>query len=411
MRFITVLLGSLACELAARAQPVLTPPPPISVTPPALQEFRASQLGEGETSETGSGIPLGGLPFQWGPVNVRPHAFATYLYSDGILSSPGHPQSTVTYQLSPGLQFTLGSHWVLDYTPTWSWYSDNHFRSSLDHNLLLQGWTLYEDWVFGLSQGVRISSAPLVQTGMQTDQQSYTTGLSASHRFNSKVSVDLSLNQDFESADQFSSYRQWSTMEYVNYQFWSRLSAGIGAGFGYSEPDAGPDMISESVQGRVSWQVADKTRVLVHGGLQDSQFLGTAGNSSLLNPVYGVMVEYQAFKHTSLSLSADRGVGVSMFQDQVSDTTSVTAGVGQQLFGKLLLSLGAEYSTVDYVASSTGRPGSPGYDYYAFRARLSCAILKRGSIAATFQHSENTSSGSGLGFASNQVGLELGYSF
>ena len=409
---LTFLFGSLACEFVTRAQTVLPPPPSISVTPPALQEFRASQLGESHALEESSGFSLGTLPFQWGPVNVRPHVLGSYLYSDGILSSPGQPQSTVSYQFSPGLAFTFGSHWALDYTPSWSWYSDRNFHSSLGQSLSLNGWTSYEDWILGLVQGVNITSAPLVQTGTQTDQESYTTSLSASHRLNSKVSIDFSLSQDFEFADQFSSYRQWSTMEWVNYQFWPRLDGGLGLGGGYVNVSTGSDMTFEQLQGRISWRAADRTSLTVHGGLEDRQFL-SGGVPPLLNPLYGVAIQYRAGRKTSVSLTVDHAVSASYFQSQAAETTSVGLNIGQSLSEKLSLSLGVGLTSVSYAASAPGVAAGGSYDYKSVNVRLGYSISKRCSLSGTYTFSDNASSQTqaGLGFSSNQIGIELGYGF
>ena len=57
---------------------------------------------------------------------------------------------------------------------------------------------------------------------------------------NSKMSLDLALNQNFVSADQFSSYNEWSTMDWLNYQFWPRLNAALGAGGGYDNESVQP---------------------------------------------------------------------------------------------------------------------------------------------------------------------------
>src|SRR6185503_14648059 len=104
------------------------------------------------------------------------------------------------------------------------------------------GGTAYEDWVFGLSQGFTRSSAPLVETGTQTEQDAYTTALNGSYRMNSKMSLDLGLNQNFRFAQGLQNSREWSTLDWLNYQFFPRLDVAIGAGFGYVDVDTGPDM-------------------------------------------------------------------------------------------------------------------------------------------------------------------------
>src|SRR5579872_32629 len=234
------LKGSLclfALVRVAGAQEVLTAPPDFSVTPPALQELQAERSGVIQANESVPAIPLVNPALQWGPVGMRPHLLYRVLYGDGIQSSPGHPEKTVIQQFSPGMVLSLGSHWSLDYTPTLTYYSSRQFRNTFDQSVGLTGGAAYEDWIFALAQSYAASSAPLVETGTQTDTKTYSTALSASHRLNSKISLDLTLNQNFTEAYQFSGAREWSTMDWLNYQFWARLDAGIGAGAGYVNED------------------------------------------------------------------------------------------------------------------------------------------------------------------------------
>jgi hypothetical protein len=405
-----LLLSLLAGAAPAPAQTVLTPPPAISTTPPALQEFRASEAGVLPPAEEATGISLGTLPFQWGPVNLRPHLFYSLSYADGLLSNPGQPESTIINQFSPGMLFVIGSHWTLDYTPTLRWYSNDKFSDGVDHSVNLNGWTAYEDWTFGLSQAYASFSAPLAQTGTQTDQESFRTGLNAAYRFNSKVSADFGLNQDFESAQDFQSYHQWSTMDWVNYQFWPRFNAGLGVGAGYVDVDTGADATFEQFQGRIGWRATDKTSLLVHGGLEYRQFL-SGGASPLLNPVFGLALQSQLTKTTTLSVTADGGVSASYFENQTSESTSVNVDLTQAVSAKLILSMGGTFGTTSYTSSATGAPAASGYDYTSFRTRLSYMIIKRGSVAVSYQYNNNSSAEPGLSFTSNQVSLELSYSY
>jgi hypothetical protein len=399
----------VASDIAVLAQSVLTPLPSISTTPPALQEFQASESGVLPRVEEATGIPLGTLPFQWGPVNFHPSLSYSMSYADGLLSTPGHPESSIINQFSPGMLFMIGSHWTLDYTPSWQWYANKNFNDTLSHSVALTGWTAYEDWTIGLSQTYARSSSTLVQTGTQTEQESFGTSLSSSYRVNSKVSIDLGLNQDFESAQQFQGYRQWSTMDYLNYQFWPRFNAGLGVGAGYVDVDVGANMAFEQFQGRIGWRATDKTSLQFHGGLEYRQFL-SGGANPLLNPVFGLSLQGRLAKKTSLSISADRGVSASYFANQASESTSVSVDLSQGLSAKLSLSLDASFGTVSYASSAAGVATAGGYDYTSFSTRLSYSPIKRGAVSATYQFSHNSSSQPGLSFQSNQVGLEFSYS-
>jgi hypothetical protein len=414
-----MLLCLVAFTRAADAQEVISPPPQSPVVPPALQQVEAGNMKVLPPNEAVPGVPEA-TPFEWGPVTLRPHFLYQFLYGNGIQSSPGQPQMTMIHEISPGISFGLGSQWTLDYTPTWSLYSNRAFRDTLDHSVALNGATAYGDWVLGLSQSYVSSDQPLIETGGQTAQETYSTAITASYRFGRAMSVDLAVNQNFaftegstntrEFTGGLTNTREWSTMDWLNYQFWPRFDIGIGVGGGYDDVSVGTDMTFEQYQGRINWRATDKISLQVHGGLEDRQFLD-AGTGDLINPIFGASVQYQPSEVTALSLSANRTVSTSPFQNQVTENTDLSGSLNQRLLERLYLSLGGGYHTVTYVASANGVSAGREDRYYSFNARLSTAFLKRGTIAATYQFSNNSSSVAGYGYSSNQFGLEIGYRY
>jgi len=374
-----------------------------------------------------AGLGATGQPFRWGPVTLHPHLLYRVLYGNGIASSPGQQHNTIVQQVSPGILFNIGTHWSLDYTPTWSFYSSGQFRNTLDHNVNLGWGTGYGDWFFHAMQNCAITSDPQVETGGQTDQQNYSTALDATGRLNDRLSLDLGLNQDLNfvsSGNSSTNYlqglansRSWSTMDWLNYQFWPRLNVGLGVGFGYYQQDSSPNAINEQYQARVNWRATDKISFQLSGGLQDQQYL-SGGANDLLTPIFGATIQYQPFEQTRLTLNATRAVSPSAFQNQVTETTSISVGLNQRLFGALYLDLGGGYVATKYDASNVGSATSRSDDYYNFNARLTYPFLKRGTIAVFYQYSDNSSSqsgflaaGSSFAYTSSQMGVELGYRY
>ena len=406
--------GFLVCGLCAlaggaQAQPVMAPPPStVSLTPPAI-----AALGPGEMQVFPPDSAVANWleavhPLQWGPVSLRPHASYQFSYGSGIQSSPGQQQKTVEQSFSPGVLFVLGAHWTLDYTPTFTFYSDKNFQNSVGHSVTLSGGTVCGDWSLGLSQGFSYSSSPQVQTGTQTDEQTYSTQLSAAHAFNSKVSVNLGVSQDFSFPTGFQSTKEWSTMDWVNYELWPRLVLGAGAGAGYTI--ATPDSLNEQLQARVQWRATDKISLALSGGAEFTQFTD-GGESPLINPVFSGSLQYQPVEQTQLSLTAGRTVETSYYQNQITENTSVSAGVNQRLFQRYFLNVTGAYNWTSYVgAVSAAAVNSPG-EYYSINARLSTTVLKRGSVGVFYSYSQNITDQTGLAYSSNQVGFNVGYSF
>jgi hypothetical protein len=349
-----------------------------------------------------------------------------FLYGDGIQSDPGEKETTAINEFSPGVLLGLGRHWTLDYTPTISVYSNNKFRDTFDHAVYLNGGTAYEDWVLGVSQSYVNDDEPLVETADQTSQDTYTTGLSASRKLGSRMLLQCSASQVLRyveesgrvtnTIERVTNSREWSTLEWLNYQFWPRFSGGLGVGFGYVDVEEGADSLYERPQGRITWQPTEKLFCQVHGGVEIRQFMGSNAADTLVNPIMDGSVEYRPFETTTLSVSAEHVVSTSDLEDQVTETTTVGASVDQRLFRRLNLNVGFSFSSATYVSTqskvsqsniSEGRDD----DYYSIHVRLGTRILKRGTIAAFYQYSDNLSNRSGFGYSSSQGGLELGYRY
>jgi len=412
--YFRALVGALLpalCGLCGglRAQEVLVPPPTNPETPAALQPL--------QTSEMDVFVPAGAAPspqetqpFRYKFLTLRPHPYYQALYGDGILVAPGQPVNTVIQEVAPGFLLDIGDHWNLDYTPTWTFYSNDRFKNTLDHAVKLTGGTTYEDWIFKLSQSYTDSSSPDVETATQTSTKTYSTAIDASYVINSKMSLDLNANQNFVSADQFQSYREWSTLDWLNYQFWPRLNVAVGVGLGYDDVDMSPDMLFERYQGRINWRVTDKIGFQFHGGVEDRQVLNS-NTGDIINPVFGCGIQYQPFQNTKLSLNADRAVAQSYLQNEVTESTTINGDLNQQLLKRLNLDLQGGYQNTKYIDSISGTTANRTDNYYFVNTRLSCSFLKRGTIAIFFQISDNSSSQSGFGFSSHQSGFEIGYRY
>ena len=398
----TLLVGFFSLDRQVRAQDILAPgPQPPDQTPPAMQQ--ASEMDVFATAPQTESEPL-----KWGLLTLRPHPYYQFQYADGLQSSTNHTAHSLIQTISPGALLEIGQHWTVDYSPLWTIYSNNQFSDNFGQEVKLVGGTIYNDWVLGLIQSYAEIDAPLTVTASQTRTETYNTILNGSYTMNSKMSLDLSLNQNFVSADQFSSYKEWSTLDWLNYQFWPRLNIAVGAGGGYDNEDASrPDMTFEQLQGRVNWRVADKISFQLHGGVEDRQFLSGSA-SDLINPVFGASIQYQPFEQTKISLTGERAVSASYLQNnQVTESTSISVGLNQRLLGKIFLDLSGGYQTVKYISSNSS-VSSRRDDYDYLNAQLSCAILKRGTIAVFYQISRDDSSQAGYSFTSHQVGFSIG---
>jgi hypothetical protein len=409
----------------ALAQDVLTLPPQTPAIPAAVQEYEANNPMQVFASQEEVPSPI---PIQWGPVAAHPHVDYEFLYGTGLDSSPGRSQATTIQTVAPGVLFNLGSHWTLDYTPTLNFYSSRDYQDTVNHSVGLHWGTTYGgDWVFSGSQSFVDSADPSVETAAQTDQQDYVTVFNATHQLNDKISVDLGLNQNLNYVGNGGSTTNsllnledtmaWSTADWINYEFWPRFTVGLGVGLGYDHPVGGPDSVNELYQGRINWRATDKISLQLSSGLEDLQYL-SGGAGTVATPIFGAAIQYQPFEHTQVSVFASRTVSQSIFQNQVDENTEITVDLSQRLLGKLQLNLSGQYGTTKYVASAEELSTSRSDNLYSFNARLTCPLFKQATVSVFYSYTENSSSqsgfattGTGYGFTSSQMGLEIGYRY
>jgi hypothetical protein len=410
LAFAVALLTLLTIGGPSQAQDVLASPPAVSVTPPAMQQVQSTEMEVFRPTQTVPDVTQN--PFlEWGLLSLRPHVEYRFLYGDGIQSSPGQNVKTAVNEISPGILLGIGSHWTLDYTPTMTFYSSRQFNDTTGQNVILTGGTTYEDWVFGLSQSYAYSSQPLIETAAQTSQDEYITSATASYQISRQLSLALAVNQDFTFPENYTESRDWSTLDWLDYQFWPRFSAGLGAGVGYTDVSAGDDSMHGQLLGRVSWRATDKLSLQANGGVDDRHYFG-GGSSDLVNPIGNISVQYQPFETTQITLGGRREIGVSLFANQITETTTAGASLNQRLLKKLHLTIGGGYQNVKYTATSSGAVAAGREDnYYYIGGRLGVAFLKRGTVAATYQYSDNSSNQKGYGYSSNQVGVELSFRY
>ncbi|HXB58582.1 MAG TPA: outer membrane beta-barrel protein [Candidatus Acidoferrales bacterium] len=408
------------------AQSILAPPPaPPSLVPSAVQDYQTNgQMQVFSPSAPGQPEDLS-QPFQCGPVTLRPHVSYQFLYGNGIQSEPGQPQDTIVQEFSPGILFDIGTHWTLDYTPTLNFYSSSQFHNTVDHSVQLQWGSAFRDWFVSASQGYVNTSDPEAQTAGQTDQQTYSTALNAVYHFNDKLSADLGLAQSINDFGQtstnlslgLSNSRNWSTMDWLYDQLWSRFNAGVGVGFGYNQQQGSPDSIDQEYQASLNWRITDKVSFSINGGLEDQEFL-SGGASDILTPIFGGSLQYQPFEQTRFSVSANRTVTSSYYQNEVVENTSITADFNQRLFGGIYLDLNGSYMNSSYVTSNTGLSTARNDDSYTFSASLTFPFPKRGTFSILYLYSDNSSTQNGFApgqsafsFSSSQIGFQIGYTY
>jgi hypothetical protein len=367
---------------------------------------------------TGPGISL------WGPIDLHPHLLYTYTYGNGVQSTPGRASDTAINIVAPGFLMDLGLHWSIDYTPSLSFYSSSQFQDTVNQAVLLRGFWNYEDWSFNLSQGYIATTEPLVETGMQTAQEGYTTTVNATRQMGDKMSLELAVNQNFRLTPGLTDLHEWTTADWLNYQVEPVVSLGLGLTLGYDDVSSSSAMPFEDIQGRISFTPGTKLSILLAGGGEDRQFLDPDA-PPLITPIFSGTVMYQICPPTMLALSASRSANASYFANQVEVSTSFSGSIRQQLSKKMSLTFSGSYSTTP---STTIAAGSLPQYYIgppiaaaqqevrndtitSFQTSFSYLATSRITFSLYYLLSQNSSGQANFAYASHQFGFSLNYQY
>jgi hypothetical protein len=293
--------------------------------------------------------------------------------------------------------------------------------------VFLSGIMKLGDWMVGLSQSYSEGSQPLVETGVQTQEDAYATVLSATHPFSDRWVLSLGAGQTFRFTDQFSSVRDWSGSTALSYVFDPRIQAGLSLSGGYDSVALGTATTSQTLQGTLSMHPGAKTTLSVSGGAERQQFLG-GGTPPTITPVYSLSLNYHLRPSTTISMTAARTTSPSFYANQNSVSTSFSGGVHQGLGRKLSLSLSGGYNTATYTLTSL-TPGPPPKYYFGFPStptdhqevrsdsgtfvQVSLGYQFRPSLggSVSYGYFQNSSSQSAFTFSGAQFGLQLSYHY
>ena len=415
--------GALFTQPLWAGSVIINQAPPVATSPVIAQE-------DAQSNPMNVFLPAGFLSldpeglFQYSGVTLHPHVSYVVQDSTGINYAPGNNVSVVSQEFSPGLTADLGRHWTVDYTPTFNYFSVSELKPYVDQSGSINGVTHYEDWDLSFSQTLNSSSDPVAQTSAQTDQQAYATTLSAGYAFNDHWEGSFQLSQDINLVSGFQNSYTWQTTDGATYNFSPTLNAGFSVGAGYTAVSgssgvpgqSNPDIVNELFQLTGGWRITHKTSIQASVGLSDQQYLA-AGYGDSLSPIFGLTLQWQPFKDTQVSLSANRTTGASDYyvEAQSMDTTTVGLTLSQQLLVKYNLVLGVDYTRDDYTSAILSQNIFPGNvrtdNMYSFNASFGRSFFKNGSWSITYSYQNIVSSLAGFSQHGNQIGFQIAWSY
>lgn len=407
-----LLIGVAACPSIGSAQDLPTLSDPTAPDPASTQP---AERPVGRTYTDAAARDAGPLtPTRRGMLDRQDpglHPYALYRFQDveGLPNGPGTRFSTKTHEVSAGVFWRLGEHWVIDYSPTWTNYSNDALEDSIDHTLLVNWQTTYENWIFRADHRTRTSNTVLFETAEQTERESFQTTFSAAVALSSQLGAETRLGHNVRLAETFADFREYTVGQLFRLQPAERFAVSAGAIYGHADVSDAPDQEYLTPRVEVDWLIGDK--LAVQGGV-GVEYRSFDDGKETNNPVFDASLRYTPLETTWFTLGYNQAITPSLFQNAIVRREVFEASLTQRLLGRLFLTVSAGRRNDEY---ETRVPGTldgrrDRHEYYS--ARLSTVILERGMLAIFYQpEGESESNRPNFDYDVRTLGAEFRYNF
>jgi len=295
------------------------------------------------------------------------------------------------------------------------------------------GWKLAK-LTLGLSQSYEIANGKQVEVNGFVEQESYITQLTSRYELSDKTSFDLNGRQSLINTEdvilgdadvKLNSINEWLVEGWGNYKVTEKLTAGLGATFGWRDIRGFPTAADPDVQGgvdtpnqtfqqilvRSQYEVTEKVDAFGSVGMQFSQFQDGDDDGPIF--IFDLGGSWQPLERTSVALSAYRHDAVSYVYNARNYTlTGVRATVRQLFLEKYTASLVAGYENSDYTETQD-QPGTIDRtdNYFFLKPVLDYQFSERLNTGIFYLYRTKSSDNDLYDYSNNQAGLYCNYRF
>ena len=371
----------------------------------------------------------GGVYGRKGRWRFEPRLIAKGTYDDNIFIRPDHKVADYIATLSPGLAFgfwdsaearerdldrlhaataaverSRGNFLIFDYTAILMGFSRTTSQNVLDHDARFD--TQWKTGKLTLSANVQFESKSETNNdvGGRLKRKTLSAGLTASYRFNEKLTLELGLRHATNRPEGFARTMEWRGDVSLDYSFTSQARFGFGFSGGLLQVDRGEDQVFQQVLARAGYSLSEKLDVDFRGGVEFRQSDGRAGNRT--SPIFDLRASWTPSPGTRLRVATYRRVGAAIEQpEEFIATSGASITFLRALHGSLYLSVEGGYEVADYL-------GAAREDKYFFvRPGLLYNFATWGTAGVTYEHRLNRSSQARSSYDNNQVSVEIGIKY
>jgi hypothetical protein len=397
-----------------------------------LSTEAASQEALDESAAKASLRFLGLDLFPRGAVNV--------MYDDNILISGQNPLSDVEWTILPGLTATAGDLSLylpgpvtlseirglltysllddssrpqrflgVDYSPAVNFFTENSEYNGVDQIAGLSAGYTFSRLAIGLDQDYFSGNVKNNGVGDLIAESVFNTRLRL--RYGLTDRSDVEVNGQYHSLSyedtRYEGYQEFRNEDWYNRTLGARLQVGLGAAFGFVNPEGSPNQTYEQALVQALYVVGGKLDLRGTVGLEFRQY--DSGQDGTLNPVFSLSATYQPRVSTTFTVEAHRQEEPSFAGDYNYITLGFSVGARQLVLGRLTAALAAGYDNTDYVQLNSTISNNRADNYYLVRASLQYDLNRHVGTTLFWIYRQDASNVDRYSYTDNMVGVRVNW--
>jgi hypothetical protein len=377
-----------------------------------------------------------------GPVDVFPHAALSVAYDDNVLISHVDPIHDVEWCIAPGLMFALGDisssltspvsidklrgllyysladdesrpqrFLGLDYTAAVNLYTEHSVYNNVDESVRLSGGYTFSrtavdlDFDFNYGQ-VKDNGVGNLVTIANYDARLHT-------RYDLSQMTSLELNAGYLQLDyidpEFQGFQDFHGDFWLDRQFDQKLSAALGVGLGYLQPEDDPGQTYQQALIRGVYGLTGKSYFSASAGFEVRQFGTSAPNA--VRPVFSVTGVFQPWVNTTITLEGHRREDTAPFQGENFIQLGASVNARQLLFNRFYAALGGGYDNIAYTDIETDNALLRTDNYWFLIATFDYEFNNHLTATLFYTFRTDNSTDTSVSYDNNIVGVRVGWKF
>jgi hypothetical protein len=377
-----------------------------------------------------------------GPMDVFPHAALSVAYDDNVLIAHVNPIHDVEWSIAPGLMFALGDisssltspvsidqlrgllyysladdesrprrFLGLDYTAAVNLYTEHSVYNNVDEAVRLSGGYTFSRMTVGLDFDFGYGQVKDNGVGDLVTIANYDTRLRSRYDLSEMTSLELNagyLRLDYIEPD-FQGFQDVHGDFWLDRQFDQKLSAALGVGLGYLQPEDDPGQTYEQALIRGVYGLTGKSHFSASAGFEARQF-GTSAPEAL-RPVFNVTGVFQPWVNTTITLEGHRREDTAPFQGENFIQLGASVNARQLLFNRFYAALGGGYDNIAYTDLENDNSQVRTDNYWFLIATLDYEFNNHLTATLFYTFRTDNSTDASVSYDNNIVGVRVGWKF